>query len=164
MSVPSERPDAGIPTLTEVLVPGEDVPAGAVQVAAVDAAAAEPTAPAVTPVVAEAPVVTVQPVAPAPVVTVPQAQASVQASAAPAARPVIDGALLAERVGARLSSQLSEEVATLVEQRCQEVLMDHTVWLVQTIGKQVAEALQADLPERIRQAVAEELSRQARQQ
>ncbi|WP_353190536.1 DUF2486 family protein [Pandoraea pnomenusa] len=112
-----ERTDPGIPTLTEVLAPGE--------------VASPPQA------------------APAPV-----AEQGVPA----------DVAVFAERVSARLTLQLADEITTMVERRCHDALIDQTSWLVQLIGKQVADALQAQLPDRIRQAVIEEVAKQVRSQ
>ncbi|VVE56449.1 hypothetical protein PHO31112_05085 [Pandoraea horticolens] len=113
-----ERTDPGIPTLTEVLAPGEATPS--------------PHASAVAPAVEHG---------------------------VPA-----DVAVFAERVSARLTLQLADEITTMVERRCHDALIDQTSWLVQLIGKQVADALQAQLPDRIRQAVIEEVARQVRSQ
>lgn len=113
-----ERNDPGIPTLTEVLAPGESAPASVAQGAA---AAVQEGVPA-------------------------------------------DVAVFAERVSARLTLQLADEITTMVERRCHDALIDQTSWLVQLIGKQVADALQAQLPDRIRQAVIEEVAKQARSQ
>ncbi|VVE05932.1 DUF2486 family protein [Pandoraea anhela] len=119
-----ERNDPGIPTLTEVLAPGEGAPlpdiGGIGDIA--DAA--------------------------------PLAQQGVPA----------DVAVFAERVSARLTLQLADEITTMVERRCHDALIDQTSWLVQLIGKQVADALQAQLPDRIRQAVIEEVAKQVRSQ
>jgi len=115
-----ERTDPGIPTLTEVLAPGDDVP-----VLSAPAAAGAP---------------------------VRQAEQGVPA----------DVAVFAERVSARLTLQLADEITTMVERRCHDALIDQTAWLVQLIGKQVADALQAQLPDRIRQAVIEEVAKQVR--
>ncbi|WP_374624299.1 DUF2486 family protein [Pandoraea sp.] len=111
-----ERTDPGIPTLTEVLAPGEAAPPPEDDRAA---AAAEQGVPA-------------------------------------------DVAVFAERVSARLTLQLADEITTMVERRCHDALIDQTSWLVQLIGKQVADALQAQLPDRIRQAVIEEVAKQVR--
>ncbi|AVF39873.1 hypothetical protein AL486_09255 [Pandoraea apista] len=114
-----ERTDPGIPTLTEVLAPGEAVP---------------------------------------------------PAHMAPSAAPVVeqgvpaDVAVFAERVSARLTLQLADEITTMVERRCHDALIDQTSWLVQLIGKQVADQLQVQLPDRIRQAVIEEVAKQVRSQ
>ncbi|VVE34401.1 hypothetical protein PCA20602_03828 [Pandoraea capi] len=118
-----ERNDPGIPTLTEVLAPGEGTP----QPDTADASADE----------------------------------AVQATekGVPA-----DVAVFAERVSARLTLQLADEITTMVERRCHDALIDQTSWLVQLIGKQVADALQAQLPDRIRQAVIEEVAKQVRSQ
>lgn len=110
-----ERTDPGIPTLTEVLAPG-DVPSA-------------PTA-------------------------APATERGVPA----------DVAVFAERVSARLTLQLADEITTMVERRCHDALIDQTSWLVQLIGKQVADALQAQLPDRIRQAVIDEVAKQSRSQ
>ncbi|MCE4063069.1 DUF2486 family protein [Pandoraea sputorum] len=75
-----------------------------------------------------------------------------------------DVAVFAERVSARLTLQLADEITTMVERRCHDALIDQTSWLVQLIGKQVADALQAQLPDRIRQAVIEEVAKQVRAQ
>ncbi|VVE69545.1 hypothetical protein PCA31118_03254 [Pandoraea captiosa] len=75
-----------------------------------------------------------------------------------------DVAVFAERVSARLTLQLADEITTMVERRCHDALIDQTSWLVQLIGKQVADALQAQLPDRIRQAVIEEVAKQVRSQ
>lgn len=112
-----ERTDPGIPTLTEVLAPGEVTPP-----------AASTAAPAVE-------------------------------HGVPA-----DVAVFAERVSARLTLQLADEITTMVERRCHDALIDQTSWLVQLIGKQVADALQVQLPDRIRQAVIEEVAKQVRSQ
>ncbi|QBC30938.1 hypothetical protein DRB87_05555 [Pandoraea sp. XY-2] len=108
-----ERTDPGIPTLTEVLAPGEATPLPD---------------------------------------TAPAAEVGVPA----------DVAVFAERVSARLTLQLADEITTMVERRCHDALIDQTSWLVQLIGKQVADALQAQLPDRIRQAVIEEVAKQVR--
>lgn len=90
--------------------------------------------------------------------------------AAEAAAPVAeqgvpaDVAVFAERVSARLTLQLADEITTMVERRCHDALIDQTSWLVQLIGRQVADALQAQLPDRIRQAVIEEVAKQVRAQ
>ena len=111
-----ERTDPGIPTLTEVLAPGEAAPPPEDDRAA---AVVEQGVPA-------------------------------------------DVAVFAERVSARLTLQLADEITTMVERRCHDALIDQTSWLVQLIGKQVADALQAQLPDRIRQAVIEEVAKQVR--
>ncbi|VVE18693.1 DUF2486 family protein [Pandoraea soli] len=111
-----ERTDPGIPTLTEVLAPGEATPL------------------------------------PDPHPVAPGAELGVPA----------DVAVFAERVSARLTLQLADEITTMVERRCHDALIDQTSWLVQLIGKQVADALQAQLPDRIRQAVIEEVAKQVR--
>jgi hypothetical protein len=113
-----ERTDPGIPTLTEVLAPGDASP---------------------------------------PSDTGPAAQAVEQGVPA-------DVAVFAERVSARLTLQLADEITTMVERRCHDALIDQTAWLVQLIGKQVADALQVHLPDRIRQAVIEEVAKQVRSQ
>ncbi|WP_065225758.1 DUF2486 family protein [Pandoraea oxalativorans] len=90
---------------------------------------------------------------------------SAQAGAAVAELGVpADVAVFAERVSARLTLQLADEITTMVERRCHDALIDQTSWLVQLIGKQVADALQAQLPDRIRQAVIEEVAKQVRSQ
>lgn len=114
-----ERADPGIPTLTEVLAPGDAAPAPAAAQAA--ERAAERGVPA-------------------------------------------DVAVFAERVSTRLTRQLADEITTMVERRCHDALIDQTSWLVQLIGKQVADALQAQLPDRIRQAVIDEVAKQSRSQ
>ncbi|VVE43709.1 hypothetical protein PAQ31011_04307 [Pandoraea aquatica] len=88
-----------------------------------------------------------------------QAAAPVSEQGVPA-----DVAVFAERVSARLTLQLADEITTMVERRCHDALIDQTSWLVQLIGKQVADALQAQLPDRIRQAVIEEVAKQVRSQ
>ena len=113
-----ERNDPGIPTLTEVLAPGEAAPSPALH-----------------------------------------AGGSPSSQGVPA-----DVAVFAERVSARLTLQLADEITTMVERRCHDALIDQTSWLVQLIGKQVADALQAQLPDRIRQAVIEEVAKQVRGQ
>ncbi|VVE17176.1 hypothetical protein PMO31116_02911 [Pandoraea morbifera] len=115
-----ERTDPGIPTLTEVLAPGEAAPS-------------------------------------------PPRQTSAATSAPEQGVPA-DVAVFAERVSARLTLQLADEITTMVERRCHDALIDQTSWLVQLIGKQVADALQAQLPDRIRQAVIEEVAKQVRSQ
>ncbi|BET13695.1 DUF2486 family protein [Pandoraea sputorum] len=87
-------------------------------------------------------------------------------AAAPVAEQGVpaDVAVFAERVSARLTLQLADEITTMVERRCHDALIDQTSWLVQLIGKQVADALQAQLPDRIRQAVIEEVAKQVRSQ
>ncbi|ALS58552.1 DUF2486 family protein [Pandoraea norimbergensis] len=127
-----ERTDPGIPTLTEVLAPGDEVPrstpsneSSAASVSAVGGAGGQRAAEQGVPA---------------------------------------DVAVFAERVSARLTLQLADEITTLVERRCHDALIDQTSWLVQLIGKQVADALQVQLPDRIRQAVIEEVAKQARSQ
>ena len=115
-----ERTDPGIPTLTEVLAPGEAAPS-------------------------------------------PPGHTSAATSAPEQGVPA-DVAVFAERVSARLTLQLADETTTMVERRCHDALIDQTSWLVQLIGKQVADALQAQLPDRIRQAVIEEVAKQVRSQ
>lgn len=116
-----ERNDPGIPTLTEVLTPGE--------------------------------------VAPSPEALAGATTQAVEQEGVPA-----DVAVFAERVSARLTRQLADELTTMVEQRCHDALIDQTSWLVQLIGRQVADTLQSQLPDRIRQAVIEEVAKQVRSQ
>ncbi|WP_170935992.1 MULTISPECIES: DUF2486 family protein [unclassified Pandoraea] len=127
-----ERNDPGIPTLTEVLAPGDEVP---------------PTIPSNESRAA----------------SVSAAGGAGGQRAAEQGVPA-DVAVFAERVSARLTLQLADEITTLVERRCHDALIDQTSWLVQLIGKQVADALQVQLPDRIRQAVIEEVAKQARSQ
>lgn len=96
----------------------------------------------------------------------PESDAGGAQAAAPVAEQGVpaDVAVFAERVSARLTLQLADEITTMVERRCHDALIDQTSWLVQLIGKQVADALQAQLPDRIRQAVIEEVAKQVRAQ
>jgi len=108
-----ESADPGIPTLTEVLSPG-------------------------------------------------QMPASLQVSTETEAGVPSDVAVLAQRVSARLSRQLADDLTAQLEQRVHNALIDQTAWLVQFISKQVVDELQQQLPERIRQAMLEEMARQPR--
>jgi len=98
--------------------------------------------------------------------TVPAGAVGDKQAAEPVAEQGVpaDVAVFAERVSARLTLQLADEITTMVERRCHDALIDQTSWLVQLIGKQVADALQAQLPDRIRQAVIEEVAKQVRSQ
>ncbi|GAB3626315.1 hypothetical protein PTE30175_00164 [Pandoraea terrae] len=87
--------------------------------------------------------------------------------AVPPAAPPAEGvpsdiAGLAERVSARLTLQLADDITTLVERRCHDALIDQIAWLVQFIGKQVADELEQQLPSRIRQAILDEMARGSR--
>jgi hypothetical protein len=98
----------------------------------------------------------VAPRAPAPVLS--------PAAAPPAAAQSTDrdADQIAERLRGRFTHFLTGDGRALIEERCRESLQEHSVWLVSQITREVALALETELTEWVREAVADELERRGR--
>jgi hypothetical protein len=73
-----------------------------------------------------------------------------------------DADQIAERLRGRFTHFLTGDGRTLIEERCRESLQEHSTWLVSQITREVALALETELTEWVREAVADELERRGR--
>ncbi|WP_321792360.1 DUF2486 family protein [Caballeronia sp. J97] len=71
-----------------------------------------------------------------------------------------DAEQIAERLRGRFTSFLTGDARALIEERCREVLREHSTQLVSAITREVAMALEARMSEWVRDAVENELRRQ----
>ncbi|SAK81316.1 DUF2486 family protein [Caballeronia ptereochthonis] len=71
-----------------------------------------------------------------------------------------DAELIAERLRSRFTGFLTGDGRPLIEERCREVLREHSAQLVSAITREVATALEGRMSEWVREAVEEELRRQ----
>ena len=71
-----------------------------------------------------------------------------------------DAELIAERLRGRFTGFLTGDARALIEQRCREVLREHSTQLVSAITREVAMALEGRMSEWVREAVENELRRQ----
>ncbi|SAK74585.1 hypothetical protein AWB77_03347 [Caballeronia fortuita] len=71
-----------------------------------------------------------------------------------------DAALIAERLRGRFTSFLTGDARVLIEERCRDVLREHSTQLVSAITREVAMALEGRMSEWVRDAVEHELRRQ----
>jgi len=69
---------------------------------------------------------------------------------------------IAERLRGRFTHFLTGDGRALIEERCRESLQEHSTWLVSQITREVALALETELTEWVREAVADELERRGR--
>lgn len=144
---------SSIPTLTDVLVPGDPARARA-------EAEALPPDDAAIPVLVDV----VAPGKPAPARTC-DAAASPHETLHPApdaALPVqtaVDAQHIAARLQHRLTTYLAGEGREAIEARCRAALNDHTAWLVGQITHEVALALETEVMEWVREAVDDEIAR-----
>jgi hypothetical protein len=74
-----------------------------------------------------------------------------------------DADLIADRLRGRFTHFLTGDGRALIEQRCRESLQEHSTWLVSQITREVALALETELTEWVREAVADELERRGRE-
>jgi hypothetical protein len=101
----------------------------------------------------------IAPRAPEPVLS-PAAMPSQEALAHGADR---DADVIADRLRGRFTHFLTGDGRTLIEERCRESLQEHSTWLVSQITREVALALETELTQWVREAVADELERRGRQ-
>lgn len=73
-----------------------------------------------------------------------------------------DADLIADRLRGRFTHFLTGDGRALIEERCRESLQEHSTWLVSQITREVALALETELTEWVREAVADELERRGR--
>ncbi len=73
-----------------------------------------------------------------------------------------DADQIAERLRGRFTHFLTGDGRALIEERCRESLQEHSTWLVSQITREVALALETELTEWVREAVADELERRGR--
>lgn len=73
-----------------------------------------------------------------------------------------DADLIADRLRGRFTHFLTGDGRALIEARCRESLQEHSTWLVSQITREVALALETELTEWVREAVADELERRGR--
>ncbi|SAK42173.1 hypothetical protein AWB80_00491 [Caballeronia pedi] len=71
-----------------------------------------------------------------------------------------DAEQIAERLRGRFTGFLTGEARALIEERCREVLREHSTQLVSAITREVAMALESRMSGWVREAVEEELRRQ----
>ncbi|BCQ22544.1 DUF2486 family protein [Caballeronia sp. NK8] len=71
-----------------------------------------------------------------------------------------DAEQIAERLRGRFTGFLTGEARTLIEERCREMLREHSTQLVSAITREVAMALEGRMSEWVREAVESELRRQ----
>lgn len=70
-----------------------------------------------------------------------------------------DADAIADRLRGRFTHFLTGDGRTLIEERCRESLQEHSTWLVSQITREVALALETEMTEWVREAVADELAR-----
>jgi hypothetical protein len=73
-----------------------------------------------------------------------------------------DADMIADRLRGRFTHFLTGDGRALIEQRCRESLQEHSTWLVSQITREVALALETELTQWVREAVADELERRGR--
>jgi hypothetical protein len=71
-----------------------------------------------------------------------------------------DAEQIAERLRGRFTGFLTGEARALIEERCREVVREHSTQLVSAITREVAMALEGRMSEWVREAVESELRRQ----
>lgn len=71
-----------------------------------------------------------------------------------------DAEQIAERLRGRFTGFLTGDARALIEERCREVLREHSTQLVSAITREVAMALEGRMNEWVREAVEDELRRQ----
>ncbi|AQG97915.1 hypothetical protein A9R05_03050 [Burkholderia sp. KK1] len=71
-----------------------------------------------------------------------------------------DAEQIADRLRGRFTNFLTGEARALIEERCREVLREHSSQLVSAITREVAMALEGRMSEWVREAVEKELRRQ----
>lgn len=70
-----------------------------------------------------------------------------------------DADQIAERLRGRFTGFLTGDARALIEERCREVLREHSTQLVSAITREVATALEGRMSEWVHEAVEEELRR-----
>ena len=98
----------------------------------------------------------------------PRAPEPVLSPAAPSREELAHGAdrdadVIADRLRGRFTHFLTGDGRALIEERCRESLQEHSNWLVSQITREVALALETELTQWVREAVADELERRGRQ-
>jgi hypothetical protein len=81
---------------------------------------------------------------------------------AAAAQPTLDADALAERLHGRFRSFLTGEGRGIIEARCRDAVQQHTSLLVTQITREVAQTLEAEMTDWVREAVEEEIARRSR--
>ncbi|NUY29803.1 DUF2486 family protein [Paraburkholderia sp. JPY303] len=81
--------------------------------------------------------------------------------AAPAQLP-LDADALAARLHGRFQSFLTGEGRGIIEARCRDAVQQHTSLLVSQITREVAQTLEAEMTDWVREAVEEEIARRSR--
>jgi hypothetical protein len=78
------------------------------------------------------------------------------------AQPRLDADALAARLHGRFQSFLTGEGRGIIEARCRDAVQQHTSLLVSQITREVAQTLEAEMTEWVREAVEEEIARRSR--
>jgi Protein of unknown function (DUF2486) len=73
-----------------------------------------------------------------------------------------DADAIADRLRGRFTHFLTGDGRALIEERCRESLQEHSTWLVSQITREVALALETEMTEWVREAVADELARRGK--
>ncbi|MGF6371394.1 putative flap endonuclease-1-like 5' DNA nuclease [Paraburkholderia sp. RAU6.4a] len=81
--------------------------------------------------------------------------------AAPA-QPTLDADALAARLHGRFQGFLTGEGRGIIEARCRDAVQQHTSLLVSQITREVAQTLEAEMTDWVREAVEEEIARRSR--
>lgn len=71
-----------------------------------------------------------------------------------------DAGQIAERLRGRFTNFLTGDARPMIEERCREVLREHSTQLISAITREVALALEGQMNDWVREAVEEELRRQ----
>ncbi|WP_233847777.1 DUF2486 family protein [Paraburkholderia sp. HD33-4] len=94
--------------------------------------------------------------------TVPPDLGHEGAHEAAAAEPTLDADAIAARLHGRFQSFLTGEGHGIIEARCRDAVQQHTSLLVSQITREVAQTLEAEMTDWVREAVEEEISRRSR--
>jgi hypothetical protein len=79
-----------------------------------------------------------------------------------AAQPTLDADAIAERLHGRFRGFLTGEGRGIIEARCRDAVQQHTSQLVSQITREVAQTLEAEMTDWVREAVEEEIARRSR--
>ncbi|MCC8401147.1 DUF2486 family protein [Paraburkholderia sp. MMS20-SJTN17] len=94
--------------------------------------------------------------------TVPPDLAQEVTHEAAPAQPALDADAIAQRLHGRFQRFLTGEGRGIIEARCRDAVQQHTGLLVSQITREVAQTLEAEMTEWVRDAVEEELARRSR--
>jgi hypothetical protein len=80
----------------------------------------------------------------------------------PAPQPALDADAIAQRLHGRFRGFLTGEGQGIIEARCRDAVQQHTSLLVSQITREVAQTLEAEMTDWVREAVEEEVARHSR--